>query len=331
MDFTPNGICSGVGSVCRQDASRAVRNILQDFGNLPWWPQMMSTLDLNRTWFGQPPSVRVRKEKLILPCKAKDSVAYLEKYFASDKGPKPLQTEPGYDAFHGYFAKGNVPGRRMIKGQSFGPLVLASMLEDRDGNSLKDNLEVVEFLCAYVAEVCFKQARDFRELGIMSLIVLDEPSIGMMSDKMICGPLFDLIRELNSEMRVGLHCCGTADWSTICRLGLDYLSFDMFSYLDDVLKHKNSVSKFMKEGGVLALGVVPTFPLDVPLELLAFEKFLKGGIDELRGELSFKEFQSKTVLTPACGTAGHSLDREEKIHAFLLELGKSMASGKLSG
>jgi len=320
MDFLPNGLATGVGSLSFSDPPQAVKMIFKQFPNLPWWPQISHEKPILSTWIGAVDRSRIRDGKLVLDCTIDDAAKVLEEHFDSSKAPQPLNVEVGYQYFFQHVTSHQSIKKKIVKGQVFSPLLLATMIEDNQGRELLKNTAAVEVLCHYISTICFKQARLMREFGGIPLIVIDDPILGQVSSTMISGPFNDLIKALQVEMRVGIHCCAVADWTEIMALDVDYVSFDMFTYLDDMLRHKKALYCHITKGGVVALGIVPTFPFDLPLDNDKLLVYLKAGIDKLRGRLSYEEFKSKMILTPSCGTAKHTLEKQQEIHDCLLSL-----------
>ena len=111
---------------------------------------------------------------------------------------------------------------------------------------------------------------------------------------------------------------------TITRFSI--VNLDVFTYLDHLVKHQPSLENFMKAGGVIGLGVVPTFPYDVPLDKDNLKLFLDNAVDKLRGGMTRKEFVEQVILTASCGTAKHSMERQTEIYDCLKMLSSYLRS-----
>lgn len=105
--------------------------------------------------------------------------------------------------------------------------------------------------------------------------------------------------------RVGVHCCGRADWGALLALAPDVLSFDARLSLDALL---DDPAALRASKGALAIGIIPTDPgaryavdaladaVDVSLRSVGCEALLRGAL-----------------LTPACGLALRSEADAERI------------------
>ena len=56
----------------------------------------------------------------------------------------------------------------------------------------------------------------------------------------------------------GIHCCGKADWPLVINSGADIISFDAYDYSGTIALYPGEFSGFLKKGGYLAWGIVPT-------------------------------------------------------------------------
>ena len=54
---------------------------------------------------------------------------------------------------------------------------------------------------------------------------------------------------------VGIHCCANTDWSLILGSGTDILSFDAFSYFDNLTAYGKELKAFYDRGGRIAFGI----------------------------------------------------------------------------
>lgn len=149
------------------------------------------------------------------------------------------------------------------------------------------------------------------------IIFSDEPGIAgfgsafvPVEEKQIRQALEYYVPKLQeSGVKVGMHCCANTQWSIIIDSGIDILSFDAFSYFDNLVLYSDSLKAFLRKGGIIAYGIVPTdeqvFSL-APSELL---KMLTSHIDELaKLGIDKQTLAAQSMITPACGLGTKSVE-----------------------
>src|SRR5690606_39383720 len=100
--------------------------------------------------------------------------------------------------------------------------------------------------------------------GVQVLFFLDEPRLSVFSSKRVqdqlrLQELKLIIQALQKEdVLVGIHCCSNTDWEAVLSLGPDVLSLDTELSLSHLLQVKEGVRDFLKAGGCLSLGLIPT-------------------------------------------------------------------------
>ncbi|MCM2279951.1 MAG: hypothetical protein NDJ89_17900 [Oligoflexia bacterium] len=171
--------------------------------------------------------------------------------------------------------------------------------------------------------------RRLRQSGIQPLVFLDEPGLYGLSrsnPKQVLGlqELRLLIQTLRKEgARVGLHCCSNTDWEAVLALGLDFLSFDVALSLENLLAAPEALRNFLRAGGRLSLGVIPTTRSAV-LRSLNVKALLAETLDAF-GERFGEEPEllrrtlREALYTPACGLALHPVSDAELVLEALEE------------
>ena len=98
----------------------------------------------------------------------------------------------------------------------------------------------------------------------------------------------------------GVHLCGNPEWDFLLDAGLDILSMDAFTCGEMIVNYPSLV-KFLKRGGIMSWGIVPTLTelfKDVTLsELFDFldrlwEKLAMSGLDK-------EQIARQSILAPA--------------------------------
>ena len=124
-----------------------------------------------------------------------------------------------------------------------------------------------------------------------------------------------------------IHCCGKCDWSVPISAGVDIINLDAYSFAQNLSLFKDDVNNFLKKGGRIAWGVVPTLDKDA-LEAadmtVMIEKFNDAvkyltdkGLDE-------KLVIDNSIITPSCGAGSLSEELAEKAMNLTKDLSENL-------
>jgi methionine synthase II (cobalamin-independent) len=94
---------------------------------------------------------------------------------------------------------------------------------------------------------------------------------------------------------------------------IDIINFDSFSFADNFVLYSEAIEKFLKRGGIIAWGAVPTSEFRVNTDIKLVSGKLKDAMDKLVSRGVDKELLLKrAILTPACGMGSLSREIAEK-------------------
>ncbi len=122
---------------------------------------------------------------------------------------------------------------------------------------------------------------------------------------------------------VGVHCCGKSDWSLITESGADILNFDGFYYAESLSLYPKEMTTFLKKGGKIAWGIIPTLDID-SLDSATFES-LTQKFEEAKAFLVNKGFDDEllnecSIITPSCGAGGLTIEQADKASKLTSQL-----------
>lgn len=222
---------------------------------------------------------------------------------------------------------------RLAKIQIAGPITSQWALQLSDGSNTSKHTDIATQIYRLVLARALGMTRRLQRGGIQPILYLDEPGLyGLLSSEprhlMALQELRILIRALRKEgVIVGLHCCSNTDWKSVYSLELDILSVDSNLSLSSLLEDGESFEKFLKSGGRLSLGVVPTsknneFDLPVYNANALYKKLFDifGSRLGKRPELA-RQALATAIYTPACGLALQTTADAENVLATLLDFG----------
>ena len=134
-----------------------------------------------------------------------------------------------------------------------------------------------------------------------------------------------------------MHCCGNTDWSIFTDVPcIELINFDAFSFQDKFVLYAEDLKAFLKRGGVICWGIVPTqeFNGSESAQILAAK--LRQGIDNLvKKGIEEKLLLDSLMISPSCGLGTFDPPKAEQILKLLSEtssfIGKNLLPARPAG
>ena len=114
------------------------------------------------------------------------------------------------------------------------------------------------------------------------------------------------------------------DWALLAQSSIDIIAFDAYEFGDKIALYPDDINAFLKRGGILAWGIVPTGnPADVRKETAdslrlkidaLTELFVTKGIDAQR-------VQKQILFTPSCGMGTLPVEDAQRVLELLSQIG----------
>lgn len=165
------------------------------------------------------------------------------------------------------------------------------------------------------------------------IIFIDEPVAGALgSTAYITVERQEALRLLKEMVRAikncgaipGIHCCGRAEWPLLIDSGVEILNFDAYDYGDTLLIYPAEVEAFLKNGGSLAWGIVPTTDaINGESEESVYALFMRR-FEKLATRIPASLLKEKILLTPACGAGSLSETEALKVFELIIRLKESL-------
>lgn len=214
-----------------------------------------------------------------------------------------------------------------VKGQVTGPVTAGTGIKDQQGVPLVYDENLRDMLIKLLAGKARWQVEQFQQFcaAVPPVIFIDEPGIvnfgstvfAGVSRELVLDGVLELIRSIRDAGGLsGIHICANGDWEPALNSDADIISFDGYSYFDNFVLYREQLVAYLKRGGILAWGIVPTSPPDTvaaeQVETL-YEKWC-GQLETLCS-FGFTEQQivSQTLIAPACGTGSLSPEQALKV------------------
>ncbi len=329
--------CLAIGSLPHNNINKAMALVEDCFLNVPFWPQLTKinkNEDMIIQFLEKMPSFFIGKDYLDTEYDA--FFDDLEQFFmdyeevVSDVNSDVLDKYAVSEEFSSSFpefiklVKKNRPD--FAKGQIVGPFTLSTTLVDKEGKCAFYDETLREIIVKTLTLKALWQIKQIRcaNPDTIPIIFIDEPSISQLGTSAFVTISDDDVREMFREVSdaiksagalSAIHCCGKCDWAVPISAGVNIINLDAYSFAQNLSLFKNEVACFLKNGGKIAWGVVPTLDKEAlenaDLEVLA-QKF-----DEAVRYLTDKGIDKdliidNSMISPSCGAGSLSEDLAEK-------------------
>lgn len=331
------GLATGIGSLPHKDADSALDLIFKYVPEIPFWPQLPKR-DIREGMIAQfsenLPFLRADKDglKFFAPdAKDRELERFYERIIDNDIDYFKISEEfaLGLHRFYHQLEGFHLGVIEFIKCQVTGPFTFAASIKDDSGNLLLHDAVLLQAIVKGLAMKAIWQINLFRKFGKKIILFFDEPYLGCFGSAYtsinredVVGRLSELAEAVKlQDVLLGVHCCGNTDWSIFMDIPkIDIISFDAFDFLDRVILYSDNLKAFLKRGGILCWGIVPTqlFTGEETVDLLI--RKIKQGINMLEGKGLEEDLLLKNlVISPACGLGTFTPEKSEKIFKLLYE------------
>ncbi len=346
MRFKPFCLPTAIGSVPHIDPREACKIILENFKEIPPWPQLPNRSFLENMYVqyteGMPCVVIDKENRKIYFDLSKQFDQQVEdfyqRYLSDDLESFSISRRfaSGFYSMLEALKESSWEGIKFIKGQITGPVSFGLTVTDEDKKPLLYNELMIDVI---VKSLSMKLRWQEKELNknfpkTKAIIFFDEPylmSYGSAFVSLDREAIIGYLRELKNSIKglSGVHCCGNTDWSLFTEAGVDIISFDAYDYTEKIALYPSQLKSFIKKGGILAWGIVPSsFPTpnqiakeDLRSLVKKFEE--KVGLFVSKGFDKDELFQN-ALVTPNCGTGSMPQDLAEKTLKLTREVSDEM-------
>ena len=338
-DFTPRARATGIGSVPHTNPRVALDQMFENFSEFPYWPQLPRR-DFRENFYTQMMQdmvcVQVDLPHEFIGAVIDDSkMAHAEQFYAryleDDPNLFAMQPENAMALYALRDERARLNNARWLKGQMAGPISMGLKVVDQNLKPLLYDDVLRDVLVKHIARKAQWQEQFLMNVGaglsrpdvagssrpnakgeetspLPTIVFVDEPSLALIGASVVALNRDEVVRDLE-EVFAGLrglkgtHCCGNTDWSMLLQTSVNAISFDAYTYAENLALFADDVKKFLDRGGVLAWGIIPTVEEQIEQEttesLVArldagIALLVKKGIDR---DLLY----ARALITPACG------------------------------
>ncbi|MFC2018348.1 hypothetical protein ACFLU4_00105 [Chloroflexota bacterium] len=168
-----------------------------------------------------------------------------------------------YSVVYHRFLSRELAGYTAIRGQVTGPVSFGFRVADEDSRPIIYNEETRALLFDFMQRKVSAQYQELKEKNTNAFVWLDEPGLGWVfsglsgyNDVQARQDYRDFLAGLDGPR--ALHLCANVNLPYLLGLGIELLSFDAYQIELMPRAYAGAVADFIREGGVIAWGIVPT-------------------------------------------------------------------------
>ena len=340
MIFEANCGTTAMGIMPHKDIDRALDLALGL--DIPFWPQLPN-VSLYEDMYVQTsenfPGISIDFEKGRLVFDTPKFVEELNDYFSKMEQPETFALTAEYSSVFNRFLSRNLQGYSAVRGQITGPVSFGFKVLDEVLKPIIYNEEVRAILFDFIQKKVNHQYQELAARNKNAFVWVDEPGLGYIfsgfsgyNDQQAKEDYSTFVQGLEGPK--GLHLCADVNLPYLLELGIEVLSFDAFQIGFMPKEYASNVADFIKKGGVISWGIVPTdssiLSTQTPEQLSSLLSDYWKVISENTG-LSLKQIAEQALIAPArcclrdiaagtsetCGISNREEAIVEKAFAFL--------------
>lgn len=326
---------TGIGSLPHISARDACELVLRTF-DIPFWPQLPK-ISFRESMIIQysegMPYLRVNEEgqqAWVIRNDADDLERFYEAYTENSRIAISGDYAAGFHAFLSMIRGRQFP---VLKGHVTGPVTFCLGLKDNFGRFVWFDEELREIASMLLRAKARWQIDMLKQHAGSVIIFIDEPILSALGSSSYLGvdsgEVSRLLKEMVSAIEEaggipGIHCCGRADWQAVIRCGIKILNFDAFEYFDTLAIYHEEINDFLRGGGYLAWGIVPTSDIINSVNDAKLISLMKDELRKICEHVPPELVNSRILITPSCGAGSRSIGETTKIFQLVMRLKEAM-------
>lgn len=227
----------------------------------------------------------------------------LDKYFEADDDFFRLRYP--YSEVYEDFLGRDLSGFYAVRGQVTGPVSFGFRVFDEEGKPIIYHDDVREILFDFVVRKVNVMLEELKEKNENAFVWVDEPGLGWVfsafsgyNDEMAREDLRSFFSRFYGIK--GLHLCADVNLPYLLDLGIELLSFDSLQIGELHPEYGERVADFIRGGGVIAWGIVPTDPSLLKEDAKSLARRLLSYWDVIEGAgMPKEEVARNSLLAPS--------------------------------
>jgi len=318
-----------MGIMPHKDVDKALELVLGL--DIPFWPQLPH-VSLYEDMYIQTsqnfPGIEINFDKGRLTFHTAKFEESLEDYFSKMEQTETYALTPEYSVVFQKFLSQNLHSYRAIRGQITGPVSFGFKVLDENLKPIIYNEEAKTILFDFIQKKVNVQYQELKAKNQNAFVWVDEPGLGYVfsglsgyNDQQAKEDYFNFVQGLEGPK--GLHLCADVNLPYLLELGAEILSFDAFQIGFMPKEYTQSVGEFIKKGGIISWGIVPTelkaLEIQTPEKLASILSNYWEVISE-HTALSLAEIAEQALVAPArCCLVDITIDSSERTKTSNME------------
>lgn len=347
---------TAVGSLPHKNAQEAIDLIFEEFKEIPFWPQLAGVdkhEDMTVQYIqGIPGIVYDEKNcKYLYDAQSDEFFEKLEEFFMDYEsiiGEKDFSnldkyaiTSPYSSAIPLYLERFKQGAYKFAKCHIIGPFTWGTSLCDSEGVCAFYDETYREVLIKGLTLKAVWQIQQIKKANpdAVPVMFMDEPVMSQFGTSAFITvkkeDIIEALKEISDVIKefgglCAVHCCGKSDWSVLIDAGINIINFDAYAYAKSLGAYAKDVEKFLKKGGYIAWGIVPTLDKDAlaAVNLKELEQKFEDAVDDLvkksKDKIDRELIINQSFFTPSCGAGGLSMPLAGKAMALVNELSENL-------
>jgi hypothetical protein len=255
---------TAMGIMPHRDVDKALDLVLGL--DIPFWPQLPN-VSLYEDMYVQTsehfPGIAIDFERERLVFNTARFQEELEAYFTKMENLETYALTQEYSRVFKRFLSRELRSYRAIRGQITGPVSFGFKVLDESLKPIIYNEEVKTILFDFIQKKVNVQYQELKAKNQNAFVWVDEPGLGYVfsglsgyNDQQAKEDYSNFVQGLEGPK--GLHLCADVNLPYLLELGIEILSFDAFQIGFMPKEYAWSAAQFIKKGGVISWGIVPT-------------------------------------------------------------------------
>jgi hypothetical protein len=216
------------------------------------------------------------------------------------------------------------PLRGLVKLQVTGPLTLAMALERDCARGQPDVEGLAREIAGWLAAAVSAQVRGLRELGLATLVMVDEPGL-MAARRLGATPaVWDALRAAAPAW--GVHVCGEVPWILLDVAEPDVVSYDLTRY-GCGRAAQGAIRRLMRRGGRIMWGAVDPAALSEPSVIV--DRVCAAARAVAGRRWRTEDVLECSLLSGSCGSGGVEVEAERAVARGLQVTASALRSGSV--
>ncbi|WP_300673872.1 hypothetical protein [Desulfoluna sp.] len=340
--FTPQGRPLLIGSLPLSDHAQATQLVFAHTPEIPLWVQLPSNPKegmIDQFLPGFPGLVEEEEKSWIdstTETFADEMLAFYEAYLLVSEAGGDIEGSPfaiSAERAKGFstlteMAQTLSPFPLALKGQITGPVTFGTAVKDQEDRAIFYDDQLRDIMVKHLTMNAAWQARMLGKSGALPIVFFDEPALAgfgtsayvTITEEDVVSALNEMAEAVHKEGGLaGVHVCANTQWTLLFDAAIDIISFDAYSYFDRFVLFAENLKGYLKRGGILAWGIVPTDNAEVIQKETVESLFTLWETQMASLEaLGFdrKSLVDATLITPSCGTGSLTLELAQKVLAL---------------